>query len=432
MDTTTAPRRSHKQTSIPSIPLVNLLLTTKKKFWPGSKGKPEGDTGETSMTAIPVPIPDTGSHHSDSTDKNKPHNKSSTISEHSTITSSLASTTSLLLPTTTVFSSAPLMDTSAPLFNRIFNSYQRSAHISGGPHLSTLAIASLASGAACIIVALFIIIKVCPRPGRRTPTPSLPILEDGFDDIYKPGVEDSPLFGGKERISHLDINGFSPWPKDLQAPQWPPEPVQTFDPPPILPLTGCKGGKWITPSTDMRTARAPTMNPTLPHRDLFAECRMLSLKLPAGYRQPHSTQVGIRLRKQPALMITPVAVAEPSPAHGGRSRIKSSYFTSYPRSSAAPMSASAGALIHLESSGASLHRSESRRDRDTKALAAALGLPSPSPICPPPPSPTIHPDDSLSMGRRFSKTIPSRSADSAAGGMQSPDIRYLQGARPQC
>ncbi|KAF9500425.1 hypothetical protein BDN71DRAFT_1502086 [Pleurotus eryngii] len=453
-----------------------------------AKGKPEGDTGETSMTAIPVPIPDTGSHHSDSTDKNKPHNKSSTISEHSTITSSLASTTSLLLPTTTVFSSAPLMDTISSTFQSVSLIPTSAAHTSpAGPHLSTLAIASLASGAACIIVALFIIIKVCPRPGRRTPTPSLPILEDGFDDIYKPGVEDSPLFGGKERISHLDINGFSPWPKDLQAPQWPPEPVQTFDPPPNTTShwmqrrevdyafnghAHSQGSNYepniasprpIRRMQDAITQVTRRLSATSLHPggnssteatglgigDLTADgyqvmerkSRSASRKsvngfepLPQGRRQSQSLRQSMGLAYDgadvlsprshdvyvPSEMITPVAVAEPSPAHGGRSRIKSSYFTSYPRSSAAPMSASASALIHLESSGASLHRSESRRDRDTKALAAALGLPSPSPICPPPPSPTIHPDDSLSMGRRFSKTIPSRSADSAAGGDAKP------------
>ncbi|KAF7440719.1 hypothetical protein PC9H_001067 [Pleurotus ostreatus] len=457
-----------------------------------AKGKPEDDAGETSMTAIPVPIPDTGSHHSDSTDKNKPHSKSSSISEHSMTTSSLVSATSLLLPTTTVFSSAPPTDTISSTFQSVSVIPSSAAHPSlAGPHLSTLAIALLASGAACIIVALFIIIKVCSRPRRRTPTPSLPILEDGFDDIYKPGVEDSPLFGGKERISHLDNNGFSPWPKDLQAPQWPPEPVQTFNtapnntshwmqrrevdyafnghahsqgstyepnivsPRPIRQMQDAitrvtrrlsaaslhPGGNPSTEATGLGIGDSPPLTAD-GYQVMERKSRSVSRKsvngsepLPQGRRQSQSLRQSMGLAYDgadvlspcshdvyvPSEMITPIAIAEPSPAHGGRSRIKSSYFTSYPRSSAAPMFANAGALNHVESSEASLHRSESRRDRDTKALAAALGLSSPSPICPPPPSPTIHPDDSLSMlGRRFSKAIPSRSADSAAGGDAKP------------
>lgn len=440
-----------------------------------AKGKPEDDAGETSMTAIPVPIPDTGSHHSDSTDKNKSHSKISTTSEHSTTTSSLVST-SLLLPTSTVFSSAHLTDTVSSTFQSVSLTPTSAAHTSSpaGPHLSTLAISLLASGAACIIVALFIIIRACSRPRRRTPTPSLPILEDGFDDIYKPGVEDSPLFGGKERISHLDNNGFSPWPKDLHAPQWPHEPVQTFNnatnttfhwterremdyafnghahsqgsnhepniasPRPIHQMQDAitrvtrrlsatslhPGGNSSMEATGLGIGDDPPFTAD-GYQVMERKSRSVSRKsvngsdaLPQGRRQSQSLRQSMGLAYDgadvlspshdvyvPSEMITPIAIAEPSPAHGGRSRIKSTYFTSYPRSSAAPMSTSAGALNHVEPAGASLHRSESRRDRDTKALAAALGLSSPSPICPPPPSPIIHPDDSLSMmGRRFSKT----------------------------
>ncbi|KAF4603850.1 hypothetical protein EYR40_001023 [Pleurotus pulmonarius] len=443
-----------------------------------AKGKPEDDAGETSMTAIPVPIPDTGSHHSDSTEKNKSHSKSLTTSEHSTATSSLVSTTSLLLPTTTVFSSTPPTDTISSTFQSVSLISTSAAHTSppAGPHLSTLAISLLASGVACIIVALFIIIKVCSRPRRRTPTPSLPILEDGFDDIYKSGVEDSPLFGGKERISHLDNNGFSPWPKDPQTPQWPSE--QSFNnapnttshwtqrrevdyafnghvhsqgfnhesdiasPRPIrqmqeaitrvtrrLSTASLHPGGTSTEAPGLGTGDDPPFTAD-GYQVMERRSRSISRKsingsetLPQGRRQSQSLRQSMGLAYDgadvlspcshdgyvPGEIVTPIAIAEPSPAHGGRSRIKSSYFTSYPRSSAAPMSTSAGALNHVEPLGASLHRSESRRDRDTKALAAALGLSSPSPICPPPPSPTIHPDDSLSMmGRRLSKTIPLR------------------------
>ncbi|KAG1827186.1 uncharacterized protein BJ212DRAFT_1443320 [Suillus subaureus] len=88
-----------------------------------------------------------------------------------------------------------------------------------------------------------------------------------------------------------------------------------------------------------------------------------------------------------------------SAQNGGRTRIKSTYYTpgSYPRASAAP---SAWPKDRRQQDGLhpdrthGLQRSESHRGRETQALTCALGLASP---VPPSPHPTLYPDDSMSV-----------------------------------
>ncbi|KAG0707660.1 hypothetical protein DFH29DRAFT_894845 [Suillus ampliporus] len=88
-----------------------------------------------------------------------------------------------------------------------------------------------------------------------------------------------------------------------------------------------------------------------------------------------------------------------SPQNGGRTRIKSTYYTpgSYPRTSAAPSAwlKDRGQHDGLHPDQAhGLQRSESHRGRETQALTCALGLASP---VPPSPHPTLYPDDSMSV-----------------------------------
>ncbi|KAG2054686.1 hypothetical protein BDR06DRAFT_954960 [Suillus hirtellus] len=88
-----------------------------------------------------------------------------------------------------------------------------------------------------------------------------------------------------------------------------------------------------------------------------------------------------------------------SAQNGGRTRIKSSYYTpgSYPRTSVAPStwSKDRGQQDGLHSDRThGLQRSESHRGRETQALTCALGLASP---VPPSPHPTLYPDDSMSV-----------------------------------
>ena len=79
------------------------------------------------------------------------------------------------------------------------------------PHqLPAVAIILLATGGVLFVASILILSKLCIRPRRRShPTPSLPILQDAFPQS-KMGDE-SPLFGGKERLSSQPGNNAVPW-----------------------------------------------------------------------------------------------------------------------------------------------------------------------------------------------------------------------------
>lgn len=73
------------------------------------------------------------------------------------------------------------------------------------PHPVSLAIiVLLAVGAGLLLLGICIIIKMCTHPTRRPrPTPSLPVLKDLDPDDQFYESKDSPIFGGKERLSPL-------------------------------------------------------------------------------------------------------------------------------------------------------------------------------------------------------------------------------------
>ena len=79
------------------------------------------------------------------------------------------------------------------------------------PHqLPAVAIILLATGGVLFVASILILTKLCLRPRRRShPTPSLPILQDAFPQS-KMGDE-SPLFGGKERLSSQPQHNAVPW-----------------------------------------------------------------------------------------------------------------------------------------------------------------------------------------------------------------------------
>ena len=80
------------------------------------------------------------------------------------------------------------------------------------PHqLSAAIITLLTLSGAFLVIAILIGVKVWIQPRRRShPTPSLPILQDAFPAARKMGDE-SPLFGGKERLSSQTGNRGVPW-----------------------------------------------------------------------------------------------------------------------------------------------------------------------------------------------------------------------------
>lgn len=83
------------------------------------------------------------------------------------------------------------------------------AHGDSRHQLSPAIIALLAVGAGLVLIGVCIIIKMCTRPTRRPrPTPSLPVLNDLDPDDQFYESKESPIFGGKERLSPMhDANG---------------------------------------------------------------------------------------------------------------------------------------------------------------------------------------------------------------------------------
>ena len=94
---------------------------------------------------------------------------------------------------------------------RPLNTFNKVPSEQATPHqVPAVAVILLATGGVFFVAAILILTKLCLRPQRRShPTPSLPILQDAFPQ-RKMGDE-SPLFGGKERLSSQPGNNAVPW-----------------------------------------------------------------------------------------------------------------------------------------------------------------------------------------------------------------------------
>lgn len=144
------------------------------------------------------------------------HIVTSTASSGSSVYSSIPAVPSTLLPLPSVFtypstsslSPAPPTSVSAERPLRTLNnapSRQANSH-----QLPAASIILLAAGSVLLVATILILVKLFVRPRRRShPTPSLPILQDVFPS-RKLGDE-SPLFGGKERLSSQPIMNAIPW-----------------------------------------------------------------------------------------------------------------------------------------------------------------------------------------------------------------------------
>ena len=119
----------------------------------------------------------------------------------------LSSTSSALSDTSTLSFTLP---TSASA-ERPLGTFNKAPSRQTTPHqLPAVAIILLATGGVLFVASILILTKLCLRPRRRShPTPSLPILQDAFPQS-KIGDE-SPLFGGKERLSSQPGNNAVPW-----------------------------------------------------------------------------------------------------------------------------------------------------------------------------------------------------------------------------
>ena len=144
------------------------------------------------------------------------HIVTSTASSSASVYSPISAVSSTLFPLPSVFtrpstsslSLAPRTSVSAerPL-HTLDNvpSRQTTSH-----QLPASAIILLAAGSVLLVATILILAKLFIRPQRRShPTPSLPILQDAFPR-RKLGDE-SPLFGGKERLSSQPIMNSIPW-----------------------------------------------------------------------------------------------------------------------------------------------------------------------------------------------------------------------------
>ncbi|KAF8892516.1 nucleotide-sugar transporter-domain-containing protein [Infundibulicybe gibba] len=343
----------------------------------------------------------------------------------------------------------PTQATSATFFGPTLNSPSDAGGLRGRPQphgFSTPIIALLAAG------------------GGPRPKPSLPIFDDPFAEETGMSTKESesPIFGGKERLSPRPAsnNGFGTWTQYTQAhpPLAFPSKVasnedlseQGYSAIPYLHNQNTTSHEPHPPpgpgqSVEYRTeANSQTGMPMHQRRlsQITARFSMASVSMypgsppiPEGNREGNTpfTADGHPVIKRnksraslhavtrhsfqeygqglaydgadifsPDLAVIPVIASAPSvPARGGRTRIKSSYYTA-PRASALPTSLSSGVVDATQDiphqQPLAIKRSDSRKDRDTRALTYALGLSSPpADYAALSPQPTLYPDDSLSV-----------------------------------
>ncbi|KZP19515.1 hypothetical protein FIBSPDRAFT_955396 [Athelia psychrophila] len=316
---------------------------------------------------------------------------------------------------------------------------------------SPTVIALMAVGAACALIGVVIVVKVCRRPKRRVhAVPSNPIPQEDYGSD-KFANDESPLFGGMERFSAA--HGV-PWtqyqsgiPKgatdtavtetflSLAASYFPSDDEkEQYPAAPLAALTAHKTAlhpiqSAVNRATARLSAASMSVYPASPREDIGvalegsyeSEIRPILPRSKAAPKKRSSTMTMAGNNREsrysqglayngfaissPNLLSTAqslpkIAVLPPS-SSGGRARVKSSYYApgAYPRAS--NMEAEAVSRLDqaypFDSAQDNLHtmaKSVMRRDRDTQALAFALGFSSP---IPPSPQPTLYPDDSLSM-----------------------------------
>lgn len=429
-------------------------------------------------TDIYVPIPDTGmtsthSYVSYYTTSTQPTTPTSTfVHLYSPLPPLSASTPPpvvLTVATKTSPSSKPPLVTTANT-----SPSPASSPRSASPHNVSVAIVALiVVGSACVLLGVLIVFRACTRPRQKPrPIPSLPISEDPFGDVDRFETKESPLFGGKERYSSNTGTNDRLWSWNQYPHPTPPAPALAKENGPIYGL-GFNPPVEQAPSADLLPS-VPSYRTSLmqAQRTLTRAASKLSTAsiFPAPVEKTFTADGHHIISRTPKLAMrkrsntldermSPRLVTHPSPRRsselpyaasevsspnfvadfvdiplapvaGGRSRIKSEYYTpgSYPRTSCAPTSLPAK---HVEPDNqfdlAPVQKSESARNHDTRALAAALGFGSPVPdTVPPSPQPTLYPDDSLSMvARRPSKrtrkiTPPKVVVSEAAPTMVSP------------
>ncbi|KAJ6496952.1 hypothetical protein C8R47DRAFT_1113190 [Mycena vitilis] len=418
-------------------------------------------------TAVPNPVPDTGIH---PTAVHRVKSSSSSVASSPTVSYSQSvfsrpaplSTLSFAVPaltTKSLIAATPLATTTAD--------NQNTAPTPSLPRLPTAAISLIGVAGACLLLALFVTIKICLRPARRSrPVPSRPILDDPFpeeDDEFHNKLEDSPVFGGKERLSERPGNsGMWNWTQyptpatttaaasthcDDSIPQHgrpdthgkmsyagrneksdyhftdPAHSVGIQTPP--YPAPTQQVSTLSRAASRLSIASVYPTTPSSKHNygqlvtsftaDGYPVVERVSPKVLQRSRSSTLDERNYRERPRSranryscGFAYDGAEVKSPTiptaPAVPGRTRIKSSYYA-HPRISTMP--SNQGTKIRDENATSLHHKSESRTD---KSLASASGFGSPATVYPSSPQPTLYPDDSLSVveAKRTQKPAPKK------------------------
>ncbi|KAI0065415.1 hypothetical protein BV25DRAFT_1836246 [Artomyces pyxidatus] len=176
------------------------------------------------VSAVPNPVPDTGptssvwlpaTIHSSPLFQATPPPTSAPLSPSSALIPptippiAVFASSHSMLPSPATVDTASLSVQTAPTSTDA-SGFNQSTVQQATSHRSTVAVTLLAVGGVCLLAAVFVIIKICSRPKRRShPTPSLPILQDSPSTQEK--GDESPLFGGKERFSSRPASNAVLW-----------------------------------------------------------------------------------------------------------------------------------------------------------------------------------------------------------------------------
>lgn len=319
------------------------------------------------------------------------------------------------------------------------------------PHLSVVVIVLIAVGSAFLLVLAFVVVRLCNRPRKHLPTPSLPILQDPFqDDEKRADPDEESLFGGKERASvrsgnnnvlldwtqypHTSMIQKSQPTVNVQAA--PPSHVQRRKSRDVAQGSaylfkgiGSTQGNLTAPATNRVSMHSVSVYPGSPvstaGHDVGIAVGGSPLTADNNPVLQRSNSKATRRMSQSARSVrqsvistygtsdlygigspipaTPKAAA--TPANAGRARVKAPYAPGILRASAigpAPVPARGEQHNPFEETQyvlpplSPMAKSDDRRERDTKALTSALGLASPAPV-PYSPQMTLYPDDSITL-----------------------------------
>lgn len=176
-------------------------------------------------TSLPDPIPDNGMRHvtlkppagttmtvltpvSQALSQAEASMSATSVHFSNTFSSTTAATTIASAPTSTSNYSASStgQHDQGPVMEQQNNSHR----------LSPALIALFAVGAGFALIGILIMFKMCSRPQKRPfPIPSNPIAQDNYPSSDKYASDESPIFGGKDRLSNASnghtSGGLWPW-----------------------------------------------------------------------------------------------------------------------------------------------------------------------------------------------------------------------------